>query len=166
MGAGMFFCRWPRFSEAAFSVETGYVPDAEPGTADLYRQTLQWSRRFIGLKVFLTLAELGEAGVAAIVDHQAAMGRLLREALAEAGWQVRNDSPLPLVCFTPADAPPESVPAIARAVAAEGTAWISDVHLPTGERWLRACITHHETGPEDVHALVQALGRARKATAG
>jgi len=161
MGAGMFFCRWPRFSEAAFEVHTGYVPEAEPGTADPYRKTLQWSRRFIGLKVFLTLAELGDVGITAMIDHQAAMGRLLREALLEGGWRVRNDSPLPLVCFTPRDAPKEAAAAIARSVAAEGAAWVSEVRLPAGERWLRACITHHETGPEDVGALVAAVGRAR-----
>ena len=163
MGAGMFFCRWPRWSEAAFAVRTGYVPDPQPGTADPYQTTLQWSRRFIGLKVFLTLAVLGQAGVAALVDGQAAMGRRLREALAAEGWDLRNDSPLPLVCFTPRGASPRAASAIARAVVAEGLAWVSEVHRPRGGPWLRACITHHETGPEDVEALVEALGRARAA---
>ena len=59
MGAGMFFCRDPSAGRAVFSVHTGYVPDALAGRDDLYQHSLQWSRRFIGLKVFLTLAELG-----------------------------------------------------------------------------------------------------------
>ncbi len=54
-------------------MHTGYVPDAVAGRDDLYQHSLQWSRRFIGLKVFLTLAELGSNGIAALIDHQAAM---------------------------------------------------------------------------------------------
>src|SRR5262249_40535548 len=93
MGAGMFFSRSPRHAEAAFAVTTGYIPDHDEVAN--YQRTIQWSRRSIGMKVFFTLAELGQAGVAAMIDHQAAMGRLLREELAAAGWRVTNDSPLP-----------------------------------------------------------------------
>jgi hypothetical protein len=49
-------------------------------------------------------------------------------------------------------------------VVAEGKAWISDVRLPDGRRWLRACITHHEVEPDDVRAVVDALCRARRRT--
>jgi len=65
-----------------------------------------------------------------ILDHQAALGRLLRKSPLESGWRVTNDSHLPLVA------------------------------LANGERWLRACITHHQTEPEDIRALVDALNRA------
>ena len=174
MGAGMFFCRARHLVDSVFSVHTGYVPDALPGRDDLYQHSLQWSRRFIGLKVFLTLAELGSNGIAALIDQQAAMARLLRERLVEAGWRVMNDTPLPLVCFTRDDVKPDATADLARRVAAEGAAWISETRLhPTtqsprgggpglsgGERWLRACITHHETDAADVDALVRALDRA------
>jgi len=160
MGAGMFFCRWRRSLEETFSVHTGYVPEPEPGTSEAYQHSIQWSRRFIGLKVFLTMAELGEAGVEALIDHQAAMGRLLRQSLTACGWRVTNDSPLPLVCFTRDGLSPDAIGAIARAVATEGIAWISELRLPSGERWLRACITHHLTTAEDVQMLVDAVRRA------
>jgi aromatic-L-amino-acid/L-tryptophan decarboxylase len=152
MGAGMFFCRWRRFAEAPFAVHTAYVP-AGSGEPDPYQRTMQWSRRFIGLKVFLTLAELGAAGAAALIDHQAAMADLLRRELALRGWRIVNDSPLPLVCFTRDGAPP----ALASAIAAAGRVWISDVHMPNGENWLRACITHHQSTADDVRELVSAL---------
>lgn len=161
MGAGMFFAREDRFAEAVFGVHTAYVPDPEPGTSDAYQQTLQWSRRAIGLKVFLTLAELGRAGVEALVDHQAAMAERLREGLRADGWTVANETPLPLVCFTRAGLSPEETSDLVRRVVAEGRAWVSEVRLPGGERWIRACITHHEAGPDDVRALVDALCRAR-----
>jgi glutamate/tyrosine decarboxylase-like PLP-dependent enzyme len=162
MGAGMFFCR-TRASESFFSVHTGYIPEALVGREDLYQHSLQWSRRFIGLKVFLTLAEAGSEGIAAMIDHQAAMACLLRERLVEAGWRVMNDTPLPLVCFTHDDLPRETMADLPRRLAAEGMAWISEARLPGGERWLRACITHHETAASDVEALVSALGRAAAA---
>jgi glutamate/tyrosine decarboxylase-like PLP-dependent enzyme len=155
MAAGMFLSRWRRFAEAPFSVQTGYVPAADPDAPDPYQRTLQWSRRFIGLKVFLTLAELGQSGIAALVDHQVAMARLLRDQLVARGWRITSDTPLPLVCFTRDGACPAS---LVRAVADSGISWISDVRLPDGNRWLRACITHHQSSPDDVAALVAALG--------
>jgi aromatic-L-amino-acid decarboxylase len=164
MGAGMFFSRWGAPAEAVFSVHTGYVPDPEPGTRDAYQHTLQWSRRFIGLKVFVTLAELGETGVSALVERQTAMANLLRVELAQAGWRIINDTPLPLVCFTRDDLPPTGAAAIARADAAEGAAWVSELRLINGVRALRACITHHETGPEDIRALIDAVARAAAPT--
>jgi aromatic-L-amino-acid/L-tryptophan decarboxylase len=159
MGAGMFFCRAPALLESLFSVHTGYVPDAIAGRDDPYQHSLQWSRRFIGLKVFLTLAELGSDGMAALIDHQVAMARRLRERLVETGWRVMNDTPLPLVCFTRNDLRPDATADIPRQLAAEGVAWISEARLASGERWLRACVTHHETDASDVDVLVSALSR-------
>lgn len=162
MGAGMSFVRDRRFTERVFSVSTAYVPDAHADEPDAYQQTLQWSRRFIGLKVFLTLATLGREGVARLVDGQAATADLLRSALVAAGFTVANDSPLPVVCFHDGDAGPERTSALVRAVVAEGAVWISEVRLPDGRRWLRACVTNADAGPEDVQALVDALCRARR----
>jgi aromatic-L-amino-acid/L-tryptophan decarboxylase len=164
MGAGMFFSRGGAPADTVFAAHTGYVPDPEQGTRDAYQHTLQWSRRFIGLKVFVTLAELGEAGVAALVEHQIAMANLLRVELARAGWRIINDTPLPLVCFTRDGLPPAAAAAIARAVAAGGAAWVSELRLINGTHALRACITHHETGPEDIRALIDALARAAAST--
>jgi aromatic-L-amino-acid decarboxylase len=161
MGAGMFFVRDRRFTERVFAVRTAYVPEAPDGTLDAYQQTLQWSRRFIGLKVFLTLAALGRAGVGRLVDQQAAMADLLRRELAADGWTIANDSPLPVVCFRDGGASPERTTALVGAVVEEGAVWISEVRLPDGRRWLRACITHADVGPADVRALVDALCRAR-----
>jgi glutamate/tyrosine decarboxylase-like PLP-dependent enzyme len=156
MGAGMFFCRHRGAAEAAHQVRAGYVPDGAPGARVPYRETLQWSRRAIGLKVFLALAELGAAGVAALVDAQAALADRLRAGLAARGLQVTNDTPLPLVCFVDERVPAETLAAV-------DEAWISTVRLPSGERWARACITHVDSTPDDVDALVDAVASARDA---
>ncbi len=102
MGAGMFFCRHPEAVGEAFRAETSYMPGKADGRSfDPYTTSVQWSRRFIGLKLFLALAERGEAGYVEMIEHQARMGDFLRESLARAGWRIVNATPLPLVCFTP-----------------------------------------------------------------
>src|SRR5213594_439602 len=101
MGAGMFFCRHPAAAAEAFRSETSYMPGKTAGPVhDPYTSSVQWSRRFIGLKLFLALAHLGEPGYVEMIERQAHMGDVLRESLKRAGWRVVNTTPLPLVCFT------------------------------------------------------------------
>src|SRR5438552_6335539 len=71
MAAGMFFCRHPTSVAEAFRVETSYMPGKTAGPVrDPYTTSVQWSRRFIGLKLFLALAERGESGYAEMIEHQ------------------------------------------------------------------------------------------------
>ncbi|HEX9106415.1 MAG TPA: aminotransferase class V-fold PLP-dependent enzyme [Longimicrobiales bacterium] len=157
MGAGMFFCRHRRSVERAFAVETGYMPPDAPGAVEPYTTSVQWSRRFIGLKLFMTLAELGADGYAAQVERQAKLGELLRSELRSAGWCIENDTPLPVVCFTHPEVPPERLPAIVQALQGEGSYWISTAELSNGRPVLRACITSFRTNESDVKGLVAAL---------
>ena len=72
---------------------------SEPVT-DPYTNSVQWSRRFIGLKLFLALAQYGESGYVEMIEHQTRMGDVLRESLKRAGGESSTATPLPLVCFT------------------------------------------------------------------
>jgi glutamate/tyrosine decarboxylase-like PLP-dependent enzyme len=164
MGAGMFFCKDREAVGRTFTVDTVYVPDNVAGTVDLYKASLLWSRRFIGLKVFMTLAELGADGIAALIDHQAEMGNELRVRLRERGWQVVNDSPLPLVCFNHPMIRAGRMSAgdvVARMMASEGV-WLSKVRL-RNEEVLRACVTSYLARASDVEALVEQAETAVRA---
>ena len=164
MGAGMYLTRGWADLQSAFAVRTGYMPSASLERRDAYIHSLQWSRRFIGLKLFMALAQLGVDGYARMIRRQLELGRYLRESLHAHGWNVRNDSPLPLVCFAPAaetKVQDEAVTRIAAIVVASGMAWLSTVTL-RGQLVLRACITSHETTREDVDALLDLLERARR----
>src|SRR5271165_4414198 len=106
MGCGMFFCRHRESVSRAFRSEINYMPSKTPGyggdaaaTFDPLTHSVQWSRRFIGLKLFMALAEQGEAGCAAKIEHQTRIGRQLRELLVATGWRIVNSTPLPVVCF-------------------------------------------------------------------
>ncbi|MEZ5399979.1 MAG: pyridoxal-dependent decarboxylase [Bryobacteraceae bacterium] len=157
MGAGVYLTRHRSGLDAAFGTPTAYMPKEAAGLAvdDLHLLSMQWSRRFIGLKVFLSLAAAGWPGYEAAVDHMTAMGELLRESLRGAGWAIHNETPLPVVCFSGHGDPGE----IARRVVASGEAWISSTVLGGRTRALRACITNYRTTAEDVGALVGTLDK-------
>jgi glutamate/tyrosine decarboxylase-like PLP-dependent enzyme len=152
MGAGMFFCRHPGAVGEAFRAETSYMPPKTDGPAlDPYVTSLQWSRRFIGLKLFLALAQQGESGYVEMIEHQARMGDVLRESLQRAGWRVVNTTPLPLVCFTREGL---STGRFLAALYERQIAWMSDVRLGEGPPVLRACITSFRTTESDIEWVV------------
>src|SRR5580658_9478037 len=105
MGCCMFLCRHRDSVAQAFRSEVNYLP-TKPASEDAsatfnpLTHSAQWSRRFIGLKLFMALAQYGEAGYAEMLDHQAHMGNVLRELLTATGWRIVNSTPLPVICFT------------------------------------------------------------------
>jgi glutamate/tyrosine decarboxylase-like PLP-dependent enzyme len=157
MGAGMFFCRHAEVVAAAFHAETSYMPGKTAGhTVDPYTTTVQWSRRFIGLKLFLALAERGESGYAAMIERQASLGDHLRRSLAAAGWQIVNATPLPLVCFTREGL---DTTRFLRALYNRQVAWMSEVRLGGGAPVLRACITSFRTTESDIDDVVREMSQ-------
>jgi glutamate/tyrosine decarboxylase-like PLP-dependent enzyme len=156
MGSGMFFCRHADSVAAAFRAEVSYMPGKKVGPVyDPFTTSAQWSRRFIGLKLFLALAERGESGYAAMIDHQTRMGNLLREALRAAGWRIANDTPLPLVCFT-RDA--LAVNDFLTALRDQQIAWMTEAKID-GVPVVRACITSFRTTEKDIHWVVNEMNR-------
>jgi glutamate/tyrosine decarboxylase-like PLP-dependent enzyme len=171
MGAGVFLTRQAGILERTFRVAAGYMPKEAAGlpVADPWAHSMQWSRRFTGLKLFLSLAVAGWEGYEAAIRHQTAMGDRLRARLREDGWVVVNDTPLPIVCFV--DGGPEGrtsafLDGVAADLVTSGEAWVSTTVVGEAGPVLRACVTNYRTGPEDVDALVAALGRARRRSRG
>ena len=168
MAAGMFFSRRPAAVRAAFDVHATYVPPSPEGADDPYMVSWQWSRRFIGLKVFMALAEVGLQGYAERVEHQADMGDRLRRRLGESGWLLCNRTPLPLVCFShpQIECGHTTAPEVVARVIASGRAWASTIHLPTGAEVIRACVCNYRTSPEDIDATARAFDGALSMTVG
>ncbi|MFA1537952.1 pyridoxal phosphate-dependent decarboxylase family protein [Actinomadura monticuli] len=163
MGAGAFLCTDQEGLTETFRVTTSYMPAETPDTVDPYTSGQQWSRRFMGLKLFLGLAVAGREGYAEQLERDAALADALRGELAAAGWEIVNDTPLPVVCFAdPGTATWEHHDALAGRVVQSGRAWISPVNL-NGRPALRACVISHRTTSADIAELVRAVGDARKA---
>jgi aromatic-L-amino-acid decarboxylase len=155
MGCGMFFSPHRDAVAQAFRSDVTYMP-ARPasedasGTVNPLMHSAQWSRRFIGLKLFMALAERGEAGYAAMLDHQACMGDLLRNKLAATGWRIVNQTPLPVICFTRSGLDAAQFVASLRE---SQIAWMSDAHIG-GRHVVRACITSFKTTEDDIARVV------------
>jgi len=165
MGAGMFFCRHREAIFRAFGVSTSYMPGkTDSNTFDQYSVGVQWSRRAIGLKVFMALAEVGLEGYGEIIEHQADMGGLLRERLIQEGWLIVNKTRLPVVCFTHSDirARHYTTKDILKVIYERSRVWISDVVLGENECVLRACITSFRTNEDDIDCLIGELEYARQ----
>ncbi len=90
-GCGMFLCRHREAVERAFNVAGR--PVARQEFAYL---SLQGSRANAGLRVLT--AVLRPAALARRIEREAALGDTLRRLLTEAGWEIVNRSPLPVVC--------------------------------------------------------------------
>lgn len=167
MGAGLFLTHHRDILRKTFRTPNEYMPREAAGmdVIDWYDHSMQWSRRLIGLKVFLSLLVAGWAGYAESIRHMVAMGNHLREKLQASDWRILNDTPLPVVCFADATTPekdrPERLQRIVQGVLDSGEAWISTTVLGRTLPAIRACITCFRTGPQDVDRLVEALNRAR-----
>jgi glutamate/tyrosine decarboxylase-like PLP-dependent enzyme len=169
MGAGMFFTRHRDVLEKTFGVDAQYMPlSGDYEIVEPHRTTMQWSRRFIGLKVFLSLLVAGWEGYEAALRHQNEMGNMLRAKLRDHQWNVINDTPLPTVCFDDgregAENSFENLAAIARPIVDDGRAWISTTRIAGVRPVLRATVTNYRTQPSDLDVLVDDLDRERENT--
>jgi glutamate/tyrosine decarboxylase-like PLP-dependent enzyme len=140
------------------------MPESTEDTLEPYQVTPQWSRRMIGLKVFMSLAELGRTGYARMVERQANLAEELRRRLVQAGWVIKNETPLPVVCFTRREIECGSITTehMVKTMNARGRVWISDVVLGGRERVLRACITSYRCDRSDIDCLIDELDHARR----
>ncbi|MFC2158773.1 pyridoxal phosphate-dependent decarboxylase family protein [Acidobacteriota bacterium] len=162
MGAGMFFSAHREPCEQAFRITTDYMPRSAEGVQDPYTSSVQWSRRFIGLKVFMAFAELGHSGYERLIDHQAEMGQYLKSQLLFSGWKSIVDTPFPVVSFTHEriEKGESTTDEILKSIYKKGKTWISEIVLGNGERVLRACICSYRTQKSDIEFLVKELEAA------
>ncbi len=159
MGAGLFLTRHADILDRTFRIATDYMPRDASGLdiVDPHLHSMQWSRRFIGLKVFLSMLTAGWDGYAEAIRHQTRMGALLRAGLAAAGWEIVNDTPLPVICFAKPGATAQEHQEIVAKIVRSGAAWISTTVLPGARTVLRACITNYRTQETDIAALIALL---------
>ena len=154
MGCGMFITRHAPVLSSAFQVSTSFMP-SNVVNFDPYVTSVQWSRRFLGLRLFLSLAAAGWAGYGKHVERSIELAELLKEQLAARGFAIANASPLAVLCIVP---PPGygDPRSIARRILASGRAWVAAADFE-GNEIIRACVTNGETTADDVTELVNLL---------
>jgi glutamate/tyrosine decarboxylase-like PLP-dependent enzyme len=154
MGCGMFLTRHPLTLTSAFQVSTTFMPSNFP-ELDPYVTSLQWSRRFLGLRLFLSLAVAGWPGYAEHVERSIRLCALLQSKLVAQGWSIINNSPFAVLCIKP-PVGSEDVRAIVARVLASGRGWVAAAVFE-GSDVIRACVTNGETTEDDVDELVAVL---------
>jgi glutamate/tyrosine decarboxylase-like PLP-dependent enzyme len=154
MGCGMFITKHASMLSSAFHVSTTYMP-SNHHNLDPYVTSVQWSRRFLGLRLFLSLAAAGWTGYATHVERSIALADLLAHKLRAAGWSIINDPRLAVLCVLP-PAGSNNVRDIVAQVLASGRGWISTAMFEE-RQIIRACITSGETTENDIEELAEAL---------
>lgn len=151
MGCGMLLTRWPVLVAETFQVSTSYMP-SNLG-ADPYVNSIQWSRRFLGLRLFLSLAVAGWQGYGAHVERTLELAEQVKERLLAKGWRVCNQSPLGVICTVP---PNSTAQEVVNRVLASGNVWVSLAKYE-GQDVVRACVTSGETSENDIAVLIDCL---------
>jgi glutamate/tyrosine decarboxylase-like PLP-dependent enzyme len=154
MGCAVFITRHGHLLSEAFHASTSFMPSSVAGV-DPYLNSVQWSRRFLGLRLFLSLAAAGWDGLGAHVERSVEVVERVKEGLVRLGWTVANDSALAVLDVVP---PAELGPVrdLVRRVVASGRAWAAPATFE-GRDVVRICATNGETTLEDVNALIAAL---------
>lgn len=159
MGCGMFITSRPGVLSEAFGVNAAFMP-SQHSALDPYLNSVQWSRRFLGLRLFLALGIAGWSGYAVHVERAAAVVDRTKRMLIEHGWSIVNDSGLAVLCVRPPEGS-RPVRDIARRVLGSGQAWVAVAEFE-GSEVIRICATHGETMDGDVQILVKALNAGAK----
>ena len=161
MGCGMFITRHPAELSSTFQVTATYMPSNTAGI-DPYLTSVQWSRRFLGLRLFLSLAVAGWTGYADHVERCIELAAELADRLRAVGWSVVNDPSLAVLCIRP-PSHTGHVRSIVDRVISTGNVWISMAHFE-GQDVIRACVTNGLTQRPDLDVLVSELQQAAAAT--
>jgi glutamate/tyrosine decarboxylase-like PLP-dependent enzyme len=156
MGCAMYLTRRPRLLSEAFHCSTTFMPSSV-ASVDPYLTSIQWSRRFMGLRLFLSLAAAGWAGYAAHVERSVAVIDRIRAELVEREWSVANASSLAVLNVVPPGGATD-VRNYVKRVVASGSAWVAPTTFE-GRDVVRICATHGATTEADIDALIAALQR-------
>lgn len=165
MGASIFLTSDPHILSNTFSISTEYMPkDAERlEIVDPFSHSIQWSRRFIGLKVYLSLLFYGWNGYDKVITNQANIGDLLRKKLIENHWSVINNTKLPVVCFTDKNysSNEEFTNKILKSIYQMGKTWLS-IYPIENMNTFRVCISNYNTSERDLDELISELNKERE----
>ena len=154
MGAGMFLTSRPEIPARVFRVTASYMPESE-ASKDLYVNSTQWSRRFIGLRLFLALGSAGWEGYGEHVERSITLTDRLTAKLTQGGWTHANGSEMGVTCMIPPDGN-EAVQRYVDAVHEDGRFWISKAIFEDAPV-LRACVTNGRTDESIIDSLAEFL---------
>jgi aromatic-L-amino-acid/L-tryptophan decarboxylase len=146
-----------------FSLVPPYLrdPEALPWFAEF---TIQQTRGFKALKLWLTLQQVGEQGYRDLISHDIAMARALQAKItARDDFELCAAGPLSVTCFRYTPSGAQDVETLNRQLLAivqrEGHAFLTSTELD-GKLMLRACIVNFRTMEADLDTLLATIAEA------
>jgi glutamate/tyrosine decarboxylase-like PLP-dependent enzyme len=165
MGAGIYLTRHQKVLQSAFQMTAQYMPKEAEGMdiIDPYNHSLQWSRRFIGLKLYFALLMIGWEGYKNSIEEDFRIGNLLKKKLERDGWKIYNDSPLPILCFNRPDKVDDLdwTRNLVNQLVESRKIWLSTYPIE-GKLCIRICITNYLTREREVDRIVNLLNEYQK----
>jgi glutamate/tyrosine decarboxylase-like PLP-dependent enzyme len=142
-------------------------PEDEP--LDWYAYSLEGTRRFRALKLWMSWKHVGTRGLGALVEHNDDLAAYLGDRLREArDFELAPEAPeLSIVCFRHlpaalASASSETIDRyqtrLQRALEVDGTAWVSVTTLRE-RTTLRAGVVNYMSRRKDIDAMIDAMHR-------
>ena len=163
MGTSLFITRHRNILSKSFRITADYMPKeaVDMNIEDPFSHSIQWSRRFIGLKLYLSILFYGWQGLSDLISRQIELGYYFRKKLTEKGWEIYNDTELPVICFGNKQLEQDSSLALllCQKVIDTGKAWLS-VYRVGDYSLLRACITNYITEKTEIDRLIEILGHS------
>lgn len=154
LDCGCLLFRDAAAARAAFSHSGDYVKVANTDPVEAFAffdETLELSRRFRALKLWMSLQYHGRAAFRDAIALDLRHARLLEDLIrAEPKLELMATGPLSAVCFRHRHAENE---AVLKRVIERGRVYISNASI-RGEFALRACFVNNRTREEDVRAIV------------
>jgi aromatic-L-amino-acid decarboxylase len=137
------------------------VRDAHERPLHWYQYSVEGTRRFRALKLWLSWKHLGSSGFARLIEANVDLARHLAAHARELGFEVIEPE-LAVVCLRLA--PPELDPQAAdelqrrlqRALEVSGVGWLSTTTL-RGRIWLRAGVINYLSAPDDADVVLDTL---------
>lgn len=163
MGTGTFLTSHQDILSSTFRITADYMPKegSEFDAEDPYTHSIQWSRRSLGLRMYMSLLFFGWEGYEQTIQHHMNMGQMMKDLLIEQGWTIMNDSLLPILCFKFDTHTEDELRNIYDYILKSKKAWIS-LYPINGEWTLRACITNYATSELEIKEFVELLNEARR----
>jgi aromatic-L-amino-acid decarboxylase len=155
---GVVLVRDGRALERAFAHEEAYMPHEE-GQFHAVDTTLEYSRPFRALKLWLAFRVHGAAAFRAAIERNLAQARLLAaEVGRHAELELLIEPELSIVLFRHLPRAGANVNdhnlRLAEALQADGRVYVASA-VADGRAWLRPCFVNYRTTDEDVLALVE-----------
>jgi aromatic-L-amino-acid/L-tryptophan decarboxylase len=145
--------------EAAFSHDAPYIPEIELGEHPV-EWTLEYSRPFRALKLWLALRAHGAEAFREAIEHDLHLARLVADLVREADdLELMTEPSLSIVPFrrVPSRGDPDAHnQRLVDAVQRDGRVYVTGA-VVDGRWCLRPCIVNYRTSTDDAHALVDVV---------